>query len=80
MIFRPPHLLLFDESSSRAEVRDVTNGRMCEVIEEPGLRPLRQTRNDQAALALRPQGLLELVEVSNVRRSRLTTRLSSCND
>lgn len=68
IIFRPPHLLLFNESGGRAEVRDVTTGRMCEVIEEKGMKALRMSRNDQALYALRPQGLLELVEVGLVVR------------
>ncbi len=65
-IFRPPHLLLFDEIGGRAEVRDVTTGRMSEVIEEKGMRPLRQSRSEQAPLALRPHGLIELVEVGRI--------------
>ena len=63
-VFRSPYLLLFDDAGGRAEVRDVTTGRMCEVIDHVGMKPLRQSRNDQTLLALRPQGLLELVEVS----------------
>ena len=74
-MFRPPHLVLFDESGGRVEVRDVTTGRMCEVIEEKGMKPLRQSRNDQALMALRPPGLLELVEVGFVRWPKLMKRL-----
>jgi hypothetical protein len=65
IVFRPPHLLLFDEIGGRAEIRDVTTGRVCEVMEEKGMKPLRLTRLDQALLALCPRGLLELVEVSS---------------
>lgn len=63
-IFRSPYLLLFDDAGGRAEVRDVTTGRMCEVIDHMGMKPLRQSRHDQALLVLGLQGLLELVEVS----------------
>ena len=68
--FRPPHLLLFDVSGDRVEVRDVTTGRVCEAIEEKGMKPLWQTRNEQALLALSPRGLVELVEVSVCSRER----------
>jgi hypothetical protein len=62
--FRPPYLLVFDESGGRAEVRDVTTGRLCEVVEEQGMKPLRTTRMDGDLLVQGPRGLLQLVEVS----------------
>lgn len=61
--YRPPHLLLFDEEGGRAEVRLVQNGKMCEVIEWKGMKPLRLTRVDQSMLAISPNGLIEVVEV-----------------
>lgn len=65
-VFRSPHLLLFDDAMGRAEIRDVTNGRMCEVVEEKGMRALRLARSDQAMLALGNKGLMQLVEVSTM--------------
>ncbi|EAL22516.1 hypothetical protein CNBB3940 [Cryptococcus deneoformans B-3501A] len=60
-IFRSPHLLLFDDSS-RAEVRNVTSGKMCEVIEEKGLRMMPRTREEQGMLGWSEKGLIQLVE------------------
>ncbi|ORY32258.1 hypothetical protein BCR39DRAFT_523619 [Naematelia encephala] len=61
-VFRHPHLLLFDQAGSRVEVRHVPSGRMCEVIEEKGMKPLVLSRVDQALLGLSPGGLVKLVE------------------
>ncbi|ORX39762.1 hypothetical protein BD324DRAFT_614892 [Kockovaella imperatae] len=60
--FRPPYLLLFEETGGRAEVREVGNGRMCEVVRERGMQALRLSRADQDMLAICPKGLLEIVE------------------
>lgn len=64
--YRPPYLLLFDEAGGKIEVRDVASGRMCEVIEERGLKALRLSRIEQGMLAISPRGLLDVVEVSTV--------------
>ena len=63
--FRPPYLLLFDESGGRTEVREVSNGRVCEVIHERGMKALRLSRAEQEMLAISPKGVLEIVEVSS---------------
>jgi hypothetical protein len=64
LVFRSPYLLLFDEIRGRAEIRDVRSGRICEVMEEKGMKPVKLVSTDQALLALCEKGLLELVEVS----------------
>lgn len=66
--YRPPYLLLFDEAGGKIEVRDVASGRMCEVIEERGLKALRLSRIEQGMLAISPRGLLDVVEVSTVNK------------
>jgi hypothetical protein len=63
VVYRVPHLLLFDDKG-RAEVRHVMTGRMCEVVNEEGLKPLRACRSDQGLLGVGRRGLVELVEVS----------------
>ncbi|WVQ70220.1 uncharacterized protein L199_008446 [Kwoniella botswanensis] len=64
VIFRQPHLLLFDETHSRAEVRDVTSGRVCEVIEEKGMKVFPIVRFGQGVIARSGtgRGLIEIVE------------------
>ncbi|KAK4687215.1 RHO1 GDP-GTP exchange protein 1/2, partial [Tremellales sp. Uapishka_1] len=64
VVYRPPHLLLFDESGGRAEVRDVRSGRVCEVVEERWMKPLRLGRMGSDLLCLTPKGLVRLKEVS----------------
>lgn len=64
-LFRPPYILLFDESGGRAEVRDVQSGRVCEVIELGGLKPVHLSRVDGEVLGLTAKGLVHLVEVSS---------------
>jgi len=44
------------------EVRDITNGKMCEVLTEKGLRALRSPKGNGEILALAP-GLGGLVEI-----------------
>jgi hypothetical protein len=56
--------MLFDESGGRAEVRDVQTGKMCEVIESNGLKPVHLSRVDGEVLGLTAKGLVHLVEVS----------------
>jgi hypothetical protein len=64
--FRPPHLLLFDEEGGRAEVRHASTGKVIEVVEWRGMKPLRLTRAEQGMLAISPDGLVEVVEVGVV--------------
>ncbi|KAI9638407.1 uncharacterized protein MKK02DRAFT_42797 [Dioszegia hungarica] len=61
-LFRPPHILLFDESGGRAEVRDVQTGKMCEVVDLGGLKPVHLARVDAEVLGLTARGLVHLVE------------------
>ena len=61
-IYKAPCLLLFDESTGQVEVRDITNGKMCEVISEKGLKPLRGSKKDGEILALGAEGLVEIKE------------------
>ncbi|KAK8869923.1 hypothetical protein IAR55_000491 [Kwoniella newhampshirensis] len=63
-VFRPPYILLFDEIGGRAEVRDVNSGKVCEVVEEKGLRMFHLTRIDQGLVGRCNSGLIQLVEVS----------------
>ena len=44
------------------EVRDITNGKMCEVLTEKGLRALRSPKGNGEILALAP-GLGGLAEI-----------------
>jgi len=62
--YRAPHLLLFDEAGGRAEVRTASSGKVVEVVEWKGMKPLRSCRQDQGVLAISPNGLVEVVEVS----------------
>lgn len=57
-------MLLFDEGTGEVEVRDITNGKMCEVLKEKGLRALRSSKGAGEILALAPGlgGLLEIKE------------------
>ncbi|ODO11558.1 hypothetical protein I350_00339 [Cryptococcus amylolentus CBS 6273] len=61
-VFQSPYLLLFDEFGGRAEVRDVVSGRMCEIIEEKGLRLMKSTREDQTMCGWTATGLVQVVE------------------
>ncbi|WWD15802.1 hypothetical protein CI109_100226 [Kwoniella shandongensis] len=61
-VFRPPHILLFDEIGGRAEVRDVNSGKVCEVVEEKGLKLFHLTRMDQGLVGRCTKGLVQLVE------------------
>lgn len=61
--FRQPHVLLFEADGDRVEIRDLESGRMCEVVEETGMRRMFSSRSDAPVLALGPRGVLELVEV-----------------
>ncbi|WVF72308.1 hypothetical protein IAT40_007121 [Kwoniella sp. CBS 6097] len=67
-VFRPPHILLFEEpgggggGGGRAEVRDVFNGKVCEVVEEKGMKPFALTRLGQGLVAKCSRGLVEVVE------------------
>lgn len=61
--FKPPYALLFEVEGDRIEVRDFVSGRMCEVVEETGMRRMFSGRADAPILALGPRGVLELVEV-----------------
>ncbi len=65
VIHRHPYILLFDAPGARVEVRDVVTGKVCELIEENGMRPLRTSRVGQDVLAVGPKGVLQLVEVSS---------------
>lgn len=79
--FRPPYLLVFDETEGKAEVRHVAMGKMSEVIECKGMRPIRLSRADQALLALTPEGIIEVVEVCHENlgvKMRADGRLSHC--
>lgn len=42
----------------------MTSGKMCEVIEEKGLRMMPRTREEQGMLGWSEKGLIQLVEVS----------------
>ena len=64
IVYRAPHLLLFDEEGGRAEVRHASSGKVIEVVEWRGMKPLRLCRPDQDVLAISPNGLVEVVEVS----------------
>jgi hypothetical protein len=79
--FRPPHLLLFDEDGGRAEVRHASTGKVIEVVEWRGMKPLRLTRAEQGVLAISPNGLVEVVEVCGVLTvlAELTPRPSRCD-
>jgi hypothetical protein len=61
-VYKAPCLLLFDEGTGHVEVRDITNGKMCEVLTEKGLRALRSPKGSGEILALAP-GLGGLVEI-----------------
>lgn len=61
-VYKAPCLLLFDETTGQVEVRDITNGKMCEVLSEKGLRALRSSKGGGEVLALAP-GLGGLVEI-----------------
>ncbi|WRT67006.1 uncharacterized protein IL334_003972 [Kwoniella shivajii] len=61
-IFKQPYLMLFEESSGRAEVRDVTTGRVCEVIDEKGMKIFTLSRINQGVVARASRGLIEIVE------------------
>jgi hypothetical protein len=43
-------------------VRDITNGKMCEVLSQSGLKALRGTKREGEILAVGPEGLLEIKE------------------
>ncbi|WWC85367.1 uncharacterized protein L201_000230 [Kwoniella dendrophila CBS 6074] len=62
VIFKQPYLLLFEESHGRAEVRDVTTGRVCEVVEEKGMKVFPINRFGQGIVARGSKGLIEIVE------------------
>lgn len=64
VVFRNPRLLLFDESQGRVEVRDISTGKVCEVIEEKGLRLVKTARDGADLLVRSARGLLELSEVN----------------
>lgn len=70
MVYRAPHLLLFDEEGGRAEVRHASTGKVMEVVEWRGMKPLRLCRPDQGVLAVSPNGLVEVVEVSLLRNTK----------
>ncbi|WVQ78218.1 hypothetical protein IAT38_000301 [Cryptococcus sp. DSM 104549] len=61
-VYRSPYLLLFDELGGRAEVRDISSGKVCEVVEEPGMKMMHETREGQEMLGWGQRGLLQLVE------------------
>lgn len=61
-MYKAPCLLLFDETTGRVEVRDITNGKMCELLVEHALKAVRSAKRDGAILALSPRGLLEIKE------------------
>ncbi|ODO03369.1 hypothetical protein L198_02215 [Cryptococcus wingfieldii CBS 7118] len=61
-VFQSPYLLLFGEFGGRAEVRDVVSGRMCEIIEERGLRLMKSTREGQTMCGWTATGLVQVVE------------------
>ncbi|WVR05091.1 hypothetical protein IAU60_002103 [Kwoniella sp. DSM 27419] len=65
-VFRHPHVLLCDESGpgARVEVRDVMegNGKVCEVVEEKGMKVFHLVRPEQGLVAKCDRGLIELVE------------------
>jgi hypothetical protein len=61
-VYKAPCLLLFDEGTGHVEVRDITNGKMCEVLTEKCLRAVRSTKGSGEVLALAP-GLGGLVEI-----------------
>ncbi|WVQ71558.1 hypothetical protein IAR50_001097 [Cryptococcus sp. DSM 104548] len=65
-VFQSPYLLLFDEYGGRAEVRDVVSGKMCEIIEEKGLRMMKSTRKGQTMCGWTATGLVQVVEVSDI--------------
>ncbi len=49
--FRQPHALLFEADGHRVEIRDLGSGRMCEVVEENGMRRIFSSRGDAPILA-----------------------------
>jgi hypothetical protein len=56
-------LLLFDELAGQVEVRDITNGKMCELLTEKKLRPVKVSKRDVGGiLALGQDGLMEIKE------------------
>nr|XP_019013428.1 uncharacterized protein I206_01495 [Kwoniella pini CBS 10737]OCF52209.1 hypothetical protein I206_01495 [Kwoniella pini CBS 10737] len=62
VIFKQPYLILFEESQGRAEIRDVISGRICELIEEKGLKVFGLIRFNQGIIAKTLKGLIEIVE------------------
>lgn len=61
-IYKSPRLLLFGESTSKVEIRDITNGKMCELVVEKGIKAVRAAKRDGDILALSARGLLEIKE------------------
>lgn len=61
-VYKSPNLLLFDETTSKIEIRDITDGKMCELVMEKGLKALRSARRDGDILASSARGLLEIKE------------------
>lgn len=61
-VYKAPCLLLFDESTGKVEIRDVTNGQMCELLVDYGFKAVRSAKRDADILAIGPKGLLEIKE------------------
>nr|ODN81229.1 hypothetical protein L203_05735 [Cryptococcus depauperatus CBS 7841] len=65
--YSPPYLLLFDEHYYRVEVRVAITGKMCEVVEEKGLRMIPWSREGQAMIGWSQRGLIRLVETEAIQ-------------
>ena len=61
-VYKAPCLLLFDEATGKVEVRDITNGKMCELLVEHGLKAIRSAKRDGEILAMGQKGLLQIKE------------------
>jgi hypothetical protein len=69
-IYKPPCLLLFEEptgpgigtGTGRVEIRDITSGKMCEVMESKGLKAIRASQKGKEILGLSEAGLVEIKE------------------
>ena len=65
--FRQPSVvLLHDEAGGVVEVRDVISGALMEIVQYPGLKPIRQSRTEGDMICLSSTGLAQIVEVSRV--------------
>jgi hypothetical protein len=67
-IYKSPCLLLFEEPAGpgirtgRVEIRDITSGKMCEVMESKGLKAIRTSQKGKEILGLSEAGLVKIKE------------------